>query len=233
MDIFVYSDESGVFDVAHNDWFVFGGLIFLSKKSADEASRRYIHAERHLSLPAGFDRSQELKAVRLNNKNKGKLFRSLNGAFRFGCVINQRRVFHAIFQSKKDKQRFLDYAYKIAVKRAFQKMIRQNVISPEEVRNISFFVDEHSTATNGRYELHEALEQEFKRGTYNQNYSHLYPPIFPALSGVRVEFCNSASVTLVRAADIVANKLYYLTRIDSDDSFFTIRDKFYNVVWLP
>lgn len=31
MDIFVYSDESGVFDVKHNDYFVFGGLILLGK----------------------------------------------------------------------------------------------------------------------------------------------------------------------------------------------------------
>ena len=233
MDIFVYSDESGVFDVAHNQWFVFGGVIFLSKQAKDEASRRYIHAERHLSLPESFDRSQELKAVNLSNKNKGKLFRSLNGAYRFGCVVNQRRVLNQIFQSKKSKQRFLDYAYKIAVKQAFQQMIRDDVISPEDVGQIFFFIDEHSTATNGRYELHEALEQEFKHGTYNPNYSHFYPPIFPALSGVKVEFCNSASVTLVRAADIVANRLYYLARTDNDDSFFTIRDKFYSVAWLP
>lgn len=29
MNIFVYSDESGVFDNKHNDFFVFGGLIIL------------------------------------------------------------------------------------------------------------------------------------------------------------------------------------------------------------
>ena len=32
MDIFVYSDESGVFDVSHNEYFVFGGLILLGKR---------------------------------------------------------------------------------------------------------------------------------------------------------------------------------------------------------
>ena len=140
MDIFVYSDESGVFDVAHNNWFVFGGLIFLSKKSADEASRRYIHAERCLSLPDNFDRSMELKAVNLTNRNKGHLFRSLNGAYRFGCVIDQRRVLKQIFQAKKSRQRYLDYAYKIAVKRAFEKMIQESVIKAENVRRISFLL---------------------------------------------------------------------------------------------
>lgn len=45
MNIYIYSDESGVFDYLHNDIFVFGGLIFLSKEEKDIASRKYIHAE--------------------------------------------------------------------------------------------------------------------------------------------------------------------------------------------
>ena len=39
MDIYVYSDESGVFDSAHNSWFVFGGVMFLSKDAKDIAAR--------------------------------------------------------------------------------------------------------------------------------------------------------------------------------------------------
>ena len=31
MNIYIYSDESGVFDKEHNDYFVFGGLILLGK----------------------------------------------------------------------------------------------------------------------------------------------------------------------------------------------------------
>lgn len=45
MDLFVYSDESGVFDKAHNEIFVFGGLIFIGKDQKDEYARRYIAAE--------------------------------------------------------------------------------------------------------------------------------------------------------------------------------------------
>ena len=29
MDLFIYSDESGVFDKEHNEIYVYGGLIFL------------------------------------------------------------------------------------------------------------------------------------------------------------------------------------------------------------
>ena len=38
MNLFVYSDESGVFDHKHNDLFVFGGLVFLSKEDKDITS---------------------------------------------------------------------------------------------------------------------------------------------------------------------------------------------------
>lgn len=230
MDIFVYSDESGVFDVLHNDWFTFGGLIFLSKQSRNDAARQYIHAERCLSLPDSFDRALELKAANLDNKSKGKLFRSLNSVYRFGCVINQRQILRQIFQSKKSKQRYLDYAYKIAVKRAFQKMIRDTIIKAEDINLMFFFVDEHSTATNGKYELQEGLEQEFKYGTYNQNYSAFYPPIFPYLSGVKVQFCNSSVKPLIRAADITANKLFHLAIMNDDIS---ISRKFYSVEYFP
>ena len=50
---------------------------------------------------------------------------------------------------KKSKQRYLDYAYKIALKRAFEWLIDEKYISGEEVENIYIFVDEHTTATNG------------------------------------------------------------------------------------
>ena len=48
MDIYVYSDESGVFDVAHNDYFVFGGIILLGKNAKDNCARKYSHVEKVL-----------------------------------------------------------------------------------------------------------------------------------------------------------------------------------------
>ena len=50
MDIFVYSDESGVFDVDHNDIFVFGGIILLGKGAKDDCARKYAHAENVLAI---------------------------------------------------------------------------------------------------------------------------------------------------------------------------------------
>lgn len=210
MDIYVYSDESGVFDVIHNDIFVFGGIVLFSQEDKDICTRKYIHAERSIQKLGAYSATQELKASFVSNKEKGKLFRSLSQYQRFGLVIEQKRLLERIFKSKKDKQRFLDYAYKIGLKRLFEKMIQDGDIVPDKVENIFVFVDEHTTATNGRYELREALEQEFKNGTYNQSYSRYFPPIFSELKSVTLDFCNSAKKPLIRAADIIANRVYYL-----------------------
>ena len=165
MNIYVYSDESGVFDKEHNDYFVFGGLILLGTEDKEIWSRKYSNVEKTLQTNKGVARDYELKATQVTNKEKGKLFRSLNGCHKFGVIIREKNVLDRIYLS--------------------------------------------TTATNGRYELQEALEQEFKLGTYNYQYDTYYPPIFKKMKDVQLEYCNSQSKLLVRAADIVANKIYY------------------------
>lgn len=223
MNIYVYSDESGVFDKAHNEFFVFGGLIILGNDEKEIWSRKYSAAENAIRNNYKKYGNYELKATHISNKDKGKLFRSLNHCYKFGVVITQEKVLDRIFKSKKDKQRYLDYVYKIALKNAFQNLMTKQIINSADIERIYCYVDEHTTATNGLYELKEGLEQEFKHGTYNGNFSRHFPPIFTSLKAVEVEFCNSASKLLVRAADIVANKLYYSVNNDIDIS----NDKFY------
>ncbi|BDR55521.1 hypothetical protein KIMC2_00830 [Xylocopilactobacillus apis] len=94
-------------------------------------------------------------------------------------------------------------------KRKFEDLINKEMLNPENVENIYFFADEHSTATNGKYELTEGLEQEFKFGTNNWNYSKFFPPIFPSMSSISLDYCNSQRKILIRSADIIANKLLY------------------------
>lgn len=208
MELFVYSDESGVFDKVHNEIFVFGGVIFLSKKEKDIAVRKYKHVERIIRRNEHRNTLYELKATTVKPKDRNKIYRSLNSLEKFGVIIHQQRILKNIFGDKKSKQRYLDYAYKICLKRKLQCLIYNQSINPEKVTAIHVFADEHTTATNGKYELKESLEQEFKHGTYNYNYSRFFEPLFPNLKNVEVNYCNSAKVTLVRAADITANKLY-------------------------
>lgn len=230
MNIFVYSDESGVFDVAHNQHYIFGGVLFLDRETRDIAARKYLNAERTIRRARGIAPEVELKASTLRNSDKGKLFRATGQQIRFGTVINEPGILSNIWQSKKDKQRYLDYAYKIGVKRCLQRLIKDGRIAPEEVENIYFFVDEHTTATNGRYELRESMEREFKYGMYNYTYTIYYPPLFPNLRSLTVSFCNSRSVTLVRAADVIANKLFYCVE-RNPEALQNLKDVF--LTWLP
>jgi len=222
MNIYVYSDESGVFDRVHNDVYVFGGVVFLGKEEKDIGSRKYKTAEDAIRKGGTYQKEDELKATTISNKEKGKLFRSLNNVYKFAVIIDLKAVFGEIFEHKKTKQRYLDYAYKLGIKKAFEKLIDLNRINPEEIERVCFFVDEHSTATDGLYELREALEQEFKIGTFNQNYSRHFPPIFPNLVSVELKFCNSQTVRLVRAADIVANRVYYHATRNLNEELFQI-----------
>ena len=208
MNIFIYSDESGVLDKFHNNYFVFGGLIFLSKENRDVWSRKYITAENAIRKSENVNKKFEIKATTVSNKSKSKLYRSLNKAEKFGVIVRQEKLHDSLFKNKKVKQRYLDWVYKMSVKIKFNDLISTKQINPGEVEGLFFFVDEHTTATDGRYELKESLEQEFKFGTYNANWSTFHPPIFKNLKTVEVNYCNSAKKTLIRAADIVANRIY-------------------------
>lgn len=209
MNLFIYSDESGVFDKEHNEIYVYGGLIFLGKEQKDAYARKYMAAEKAMRGQK-YAADEELKACRISNKEKGKLYRSMNGAVRFGVIVNQKKVLDRIFQSKKDKQRYLDYTYKIGLKKALQKMLAEGLIDKDSIENVHIYTDEHTTATNGRYELREGLEQELRNGTYNMQYDKFFPPVFEKMGGIELENCDSKKVSLVRAADIVANRIYYM-----------------------
>ena len=83
-------------------------------------------------------------------------------------------------------------------------------IDPKDVGGIYVRFDEHSTATDGRYELREGMEEEFKRGTFNYRYNIFHKPIFPEMAGaVELEFKNSRRDALIRASDIIANRAWY------------------------
>ena len=182
MNLYIYSDESGVFDCNHEDYFVFGGLICFGKEQKETLTRMYSHVESVLRENKQFqNRNIELKASNLTNAQKGKIYRGLNKAFKFSVVIKLKSLNQNIFENKKHKQRYMDFAYKMVLKKCFQTLINYNCISSNEIENIIVCVDEHTTATDGLYELKENLLREFKIGTFNPTYLTYFDPIFPKL----------------------------------------------------
>lgn len=230
MDIFVYSDESGVFDKSHNQFYIYGGIVFLSKEEKDTASRKYIHVERSIRKNRGIERDTEVKASILQGKDKSSLYRSMNDIIKFGVVVDQQSLRDSVYNDKKTKQRYLDYAFKRGIKYCFQHLINQQRIDPNAVNDIYFMADEHSTATNGRYELRESLEQEFKLGVHIHDWKGYLPPLFQGMNTVHMKFCDSSSTTLVRAADIVANSIYH--KVMKNEDLHIIKNDLY-ILHLP
>lgn len=194
----------------------------MGTQEKDKWSRKYSNAEKTMREKLSLNHSIELKASNIPNDLKGKLFRSLNHCHKFAAIIEQKNVLERIFDSKKDKQRYLDYVYKIVVKKALEDLLSKKIIIEADIDRLYFYVDEHTTATNGKYELREGLEQELKNGTYNREYSKFFPPIFPSISDINLQFCNSKSKILIRSADIVANRIYYLARTKQYNRLETI-----------
>lgn len=207
MNLYIYSDESGTFDAKHNEYFVFGGLVCIGEAEKEKYSHMYSHVEKVVRKS---NKSKEIKGCNTTKSQKSKLFRSLNEVHKFSIIIKQRQISKDIFSDKRHKQRFLDFAYKLVVKCCIKQLIDSKLLGVDEIDEMNFYCDEHNTATDGIYELKENLYNEFKIGTFNYNWNKFYEPLLPSLKNLNVYFCNSRNTLLVRAADIIANRIYHL-----------------------
>ena len=215
MDLYIYTDESGVFDSAHNDIFVFGGIAFLSFEGKENFSRKYLHAEQTIRNSGRYKKIGELKATSITPKDRAKLYRSTNQCYRFAVIIKEKEL-NKTFSDKKSKQRFLDFALKLGLKDLLTRLIRDEIIDCSQVEYIFLFCDQHTTATNGVYELRESILQEFKFGMGPRYYFH--PPLFPNIKDVNVKYCDSRYETLIRSADIIANRVLFVSCNQSEDT---------------
>ena len=109
MNVYIYSDESGVFDRNHYRNYVFGGIVFFNKDSREDISRKYIGVEREIRAQNNISRSTEIKASILEVSDKRRLWGVLRNVYKFGAVVRCEKVLDHVWKSKKDKQRFLDY----------------------------------------------------------------------------------------------------------------------------
>lgn len=209
-NIYIYSDESGTFDYKNYKYFVYGGILFLSKETKDEASRRYLSVERMIRKCFSFRKSEEIKASKIPFKLRKKLLAvyKKQESYPFCIVIklNDLKQKETISSHPKSKQRYMDWAYKMGIKALLKRLISESKIDINQQNNIFFMADEHQSATDGRYELKEALEQELNIGTYNFDWGKFFEPIFYKVPAViDFNFCNSETTTLVRLADIISN----------------------------
>ncbi len=223
MNLYIYSDESGVFDKVHNDYFVFGAVIFLSSKKRLKANNSYLKVENRIKNKYN-NKNAEMKGNFVSVKHKRELFQSLNKAIKVGAVIYQDEILDEIFAHKKVKQRYLDFVYKVMIKKALVELDKKGVLSLADIENINFYCDEHTTATGGESELKEYLTSDFKYGSFNGTFTQFFKPICPNLENLNLQFYDSKKITLVRAADIIANRIYHHAL---ENTLENIEDKIY------
>lgn len=162
MRLYVYANESGAFDKVHNDWFVYGGLVLVGHEAKTHAERRYIAMEREIIASSDkLHEGDEVKASRMTLRERKRVFRSIArpGCHQFAVIVDQKKCHANIFDSKRRKQRFLDYALKRGVKQGIIDALAIGNIPPSEVDGVRVVVDEHSTSTDGKYNLVESINE--------------------------------------------------------------------------
>lgn len=208
-NIFVFIDDSGVFDLKNNKYFIYAGYIFFSTAEKQSAERIYSKAEKSIRDTLSLDHSIELKSYTLTSKHKSSLFRTMNNFKRFSNIVDLRRVRSEIWKNKKHKQRFLDYTLKRTIKDAIVEGSNQNLFDISKPVTVHIYFDEHTTATSGLYEFKEGIQSELINGTFNYNFGLFFQPVLTRGSVVEFQMLNSAKSTLIRASDIVANLTFF------------------------
>lgn len=209
MDIYVFSDESGIFDYKSHEYFVYGGIIIIGKQEMDSLSRRYSALEKNLRKKSKYKNLSELKATYLEEKDRKRLLNIFNGTYKFCVVIKQRKLDTSrIFKDSKSKQRYLDFAYKLTLRRTLEEMVARGTLLPEDSFRLIISEDNHHIATNALFSKEESIHTELKEGVYRSRFGMFYPPVFRNLESVEISLKDSTTNSLIRGADIIANSVY-------------------------
>lgn len=208
--ICIFSDESGVFNRKTNQYFVLGGLILdASKGEVGEVSRLYSKMESNLRKKEEYNDLKELKASSMAPQDRRAMYATLRPYRKFGIVINLDHVNPHVFRNKKTCQRYQDYAYSNGLAAAFLALISKGLLDYQDAITLHFIADEHHTATDSEYELREMLIQLFKDGGFSPDFMLFHKPIFQKAEKVSLTLADSKKNILVRAADMIANRIYF------------------------
>ena len=212
MRLYVYADESENFDQAQNDLFVYGGLVVPGDTAKTDIEHQYSAVESSIRQESG--KADELKASYLSMRQRKRLYNVVerSSCTQFGFVVNQQKLRGSVFSSKGRKQRYLDWALKMGVKYGILKAMRDGTAPRDEIEGIVVFVDEHSSTTEGIYNLRESINEELRAGMYDSS-GRFHEPVFSTdLPKIPVRYLDSKTVTLIRAADVTANWIFRAER---------------------
>lgn len=114
--VYIYSDESGVFDKTHHKLFVYSGLACVGQDKASILTRNYLLAEKAIRKSPKYKDKPELKACILEKDDKRKLYRVIGDCYKFVIEVDLSKLQDERFSSRLNQQRYLDYAFKRGIK---------------------------------------------------------------------------------------------------------------------
>ena len=144
MNIYVFSDESGIFDYKHHEWFVYAGVVVIGKQEMDILSRKFLALEKKLRQKTKYRNMPELKAKYLDEKDRKKLLGVFCETYKFAIVIKLNHLdLKRVFHNQKSKQNYMDFAYRFVLRKAFEHMICRGSLFPDEAFDIIINEDNH------------------------------------------------------------------------------------------
>lgn len=172
----------------------------------DNARREYVSAVKKLRKTLGI--KGELKACYLKPDNKRFLYNVVRKYDSASVSVNKSRVYDYIMNNKASICRYKDYALKRCVKLKLQSLLDVGRISKDEDIEISIYIDEQLTASDGYYTLKDSIREELMYGIVNFDYGVSHPNMFDSDVCINIHYCDSSKNYLIQASDILANRIW-------------------------
>ncbi|UWV92341.1 hypothetical protein [Mycoplasmopsis cynos] len=123
---------------------------------------------------------------------------SLNNYTKFAIIIKLQEVIEKIYNHKRDKQRFQDYAFSRGIKEVLLKLKNNKILNLDEIENITVNFDNRPIASSGKYDLKTSLLKELRDGKFNINWDWFIPRILKNLKNIKLNYLNSKNNYLIR-----------------------------------
>lgn len=212
-DIYINLDDSGKL-TSKETISVYGGLAFFSKAEKDKFITQYRSIIndikcKYCAQNAGTctEDCPEIKNTNIRPQDKRRLMNYLKKYYIVALVIQNKKVYSHIIESKSARGRFTDYALRRMIKGFILNMIKEKRIVSDQDLHLIINIDQQTTKSNGYYNLHDGLVEELKYGITNYDYGLQTTPILTGALDVSLSYKDSGKSYVVQAADLLAGTI--------------------------
>ena len=214
--LYFFMDESGLLTV-NDPYFVYGGIWFTSQTEKNNFKRKYKsiikdikckYCSVFIDMGLCLHVCPEIKSISLSNSDRRRILNLIKSNSNTFAVINDNgNTFNELLTNKSSRGRYRDYLIKRIVKRVCEHELRQDTIKANKHTHLVIQLDQHTTISNGYYNLNDSIHEELKIGVINYSYGTKFTPIFSADLTLDITHQDSKNNTCIQAADILVGTL--------------------------